>query len=175
MNERTGGHGRQRVRRRTLSAAWHALMALSFLAGAALASGGCERGYTSPMGLPTVAMQIGRHTYTLEVAKTEAHRRRGLMMRDSIPERWGMIFVFPDEDYRSFWMKNTRIPLDIVYLDAGGRVVSIHRMLPHVETGTWSEGPAKYAIELNAGQAEAAGVRRGDMLVIPAEVGEAVD
>lgn len=136
---------------------------------------GCERPYVSPMGLPTVQMQIGRHTYTLEVAKTEAHRRRGLMMRDSIPQRWGMIFVFPDEDYRSFWMKNTRIPLDILYLDAGGRVVSIHRMLPHVETGTWSEGPAMYAIELNAGEAEAAGVKRGDVLVIPPEVGEAVE
>lgn len=136
---------------------------------------GCERPYASPMGLPTVQMQIGRHSYTLEVAKTEAHRRRGLMMRDSIPQRWGMIFVFPDEDYRSFWMKNTRIPLDILYLDARGRVVSIHRMLPHVETGTWSEGPAMYAIELNAGEAESAGVKRGDVLVIPPEVGEAVE
>lgn len=148
-----------------------------FLAAALVVAfgGGCDRSYESPMGLETVRMGIGSREYTLEVAKTEAHRRRGLMMRDSMPAGWGMIFVFPDEEYRSFWMKNTRIPLDIIYLDAGGRVVSVHQMQPHVETGTWSEGPAKYAIELNVGQAAAAGVKKGDVLVIPKEVGEATE
>ncbi len=141
-------------------------------AGLALTlAGGCE-GYKSPGNLPTVSMQIGTGKYTIEIAKTDAHRQRGLMERDSMPENWGMIFVFPDEAVRGFWMKNTRIPLDIAYLDAGGKVVSIHQMKPYEQTSTASKGPAKYAIELNVGQAARVGLKEGDVVVIPVEAKE---
>ena len=120
-----------------------------------------------------VRMQVGGKVFDLEVADTDARQQYGLMNRRSMPKNHGMIFVFPDERPRGFWMKNTLIPLDILYLDAGGRVVSMHRMEPEArdERGRLrsypSAGPAQYAIELNAGMAEIAGVRRGDVLAIP--------
>jgi uncharacterized membrane protein (UPF0127 family) len=117
-------------------------------------------------------MRVGSSTYTVEIAKTDAHRQRGLMERDSMPQDWGMIFVFPDEAVRGFWMKNTRIPLDIIYLDSGGKVVSIHTMKPYDMNSTFSRLPAKYAVELNAGQAEKSGVKVGDVLVVPTEAKE---
>lgn len=121
----------------------------------------------SPSGLPTVEMKLGTRTYKLEVAATDADRQKGLMQRDTMPEDHGMIFVFPDEAERAFWMKNTRIPLDILYIAADGRVVSIKQMKPYDLNTTPSDGPAKWAIELNKGQAAVAGVKPGDVLTIP--------
>ena len=124
------------------------------------AVGGCDsKSAANGNGLATVRMPVGSETFTLEVADTDALRQKGLMRRDSMAKDRGMIFVFPDEAERSFWMKNTRIPLDIIYLDAKGRVVSIKQMKPYDLGGTPSDGAAKYAIELNLGRAGAAGVK----------------
>jgi uncharacterized protein len=120
-------------------------------------------------GLHTVRMPIGSKTFTLEIANTEETMARGLMHRDSMPADHGMIFVFDNEEPRSFWMRNTRIPLDIIYLDTGGKVVSVKSMKPYDETPVSSDGPARYAIELNMGAATEAGVKKGDVLSIPSE------
>jgi uncharacterized protein len=120
-------------------------------------------------GLPTVRMPIGSKTFTLEIANTEETMARGLMHRDSMPADHGMIFVFDNEEPRSFWMRNTRIPLNIIYLDTGGKVVSVKSMKPYDETPVSSDGPARYAIELNMGAATEAGVKKGDVLSIPSE------
>jgi uncharacterized membrane protein (UPF0127 family) len=69
-------------------------------------------------------------------------------------------------------MKNTLIPLDIIYLDAGGKVVSVMQMKPLDESSVPSDGPAKYAVELNQGAAKRAGVAAGDTLVIPEDARE---
>jgi uncharacterized protein len=130
---------------------------LSFLAG-------CEH---SPAGLATVKMQIGKRTFVLEVADTPATQEHGLMERDSMPADHGMIFVFPEEQERGFWMKNTRFPLDILFVDSAGKVVSIHHMRAYDLSTTPSDYPAKYAIELNAGAAADASVQPGDKLAIP--------
>ncbi|HWE94461.1 MAG TPA: DUF192 domain-containing protein [Tepidisphaeraceae bacterium] len=130
----------------------------------ALATTGCEG---SPAGLPVVKMQIGKRDYHIEVAATQAQQETGLMKRDSMPEDHGMIFVFGEEKVLEFWMKNTRIPLDILFLDARGRVVSIRQMEPYDERHTSSDFPAKYAIELNRGAAADSGVKVGDRLTIP--------
>jgi uncharacterized membrane protein (UPF0127 family) len=131
---------------------------------------GCRDDATLSSNLPTTQMAVGRKTYTLEIAATERQRNKGLMQRDSIPKDHGMIFLFADEADRGFWMHNTRIPLDILYLNSAGRVVSVHRMEPYVEETTKSKAPAKYAIELNAGEAEAAGAKEGQLLEIPPSV-----
>jgi uncharacterized membrane protein (UPF0127 family) len=128
---------------------------------------GCQKDTTPLSNLPTTRMTIGQNTYTLEIAAREAERNKGLMQRDSMPANHGMIFVFTDEDKRQFWMHHTRIPLEILYLNAAGRIVSIHRMEPYVEEGTPSKGPAKFAIELNAGEVEKAGVKAGQLLALP--------
>jgi uncharacterized protein len=136
---------------------------------------GCTDGRPNS-GLPTVDMRIGSRQYTLEVANTPASREKGLMQRDSMPADHGMIFVFDRERPLSFWMKNTRFPLDILYLDATGQVVSIHQMKPYdTRTQTASARPAKYAIELNVGEAAKAGVVAGDVLEIPASARQALD
>ena len=127
---------------------------------------GCEPAPTS--GLPVVSMEVGSKKYKLEVAADHESRTKGLMQRDSLAEGTGMIFVFPDEELRGFWMKNTRIPLDIIYVNSQGAVVSTHTMVPYSLKSTPSASPAKYAIELNAGEVAKNGVKAGDKLEIPA-------
>lgn len=131
----------------------------------ALFTSGCQQ---SPLGLATVKMSIGQRAYTLEVANTQASEEHGLMERDSMPENHGMIFVFSNERVLEFWMKNTRFPLDILFVDSDGKVVSIKRMEAYDLHTTSSVFPAKYAIELNAGQAQLSGIKVGDQLSIPA-------
>ena len=126
---------------------------------------GCEATTQPQSNLATVTMKVGNKTYTLEVADNDDSPQRGLMRRDSMPADHGMIFVFKEPQKMAFWMKNTRIPLDIVYVDANARVDSVKQMQPYVETGVWSEGPIQWAIELNQGQAS---VKAGEALEIPA-------
>jgi uncharacterized protein len=92
-----------------------------------------------------------------------------------MPADRGMLFVFEDERERSFWMKNTHIPLDIVYADANGKVVSVKPMKPMDESPVPSDGAAKYAVEINQGAAKRAGVKAGDVLIIPAEIRQPAD
>jgi len=124
-------------------------------------------------GLPVVKMELGKRSYELEVANTRETRERGLMHRESMPADHGMIFVFVDEQPRGFWMRSTRIPLDIIFMNGAGKVVSVHQMKPYDEHTTESKGPAKYAIELNQGEAEKAGVKEGDQLKLPDAAREA--
>ena len=119
-----------------------------------------------------VKMPLGRETFTLEVADTPKKQQLGLMHRKTMPQDHGMLFVFEDERDRYFWMKNTLIPLDIVYADAKGKVISIKPMKPLDESSVPSDGPAKYAVEVNQGAAKRAGVAVGDVLAIPEEARE---
>ena len=149
------------------------LLLRTFVIGWALASAaaaGCKKS-AEPRGPATkpitVEMEIGRETFNLEIADTEDERRRGLMYRDFMPPDHGMLFVFEEEEELSFWMEATLIPLDIIYLDRTGKVVSIKPMKPRDRTGVTSDRPAMYAVELNRGAAARAGVRVGDQLTIP--------
>jgi hypothetical protein len=128
---------------------------------------GCRSSNEAPGGLPVVEVRVGSKTLTLEVAATPDSRQTGLMKRDSMPADHGMLFVFPAEESLGFYMKNTRIPLDIIFLDASRRVVSIETMKPYDLSTTDSAGPSKYAIEVNAGVAKASGVKVGDTIDIP--------
>ena len=87
----------------------------------------------------------------VEVADTPFLRNRGLMFRESIPENSGMLFSFPDNSQRSFWMKNTNIPLSIAFIDEGGFIKNIERMKPHSLEHIYSIGVAPYALEMNEG------------------------
>lgn len=139
----------------------------------ALLTGGCRNSSASGTStLPTVDMKLGTKTFTLEIANDAAEREKGLMRRDSMPADHGMIFVFPAEQRLGFFMKNTRIPLDIIFVNATGVVVSIKQMRPYDVTTTYTDAPAKWAIELNQGQAAAAGVNVGDRLTIPEQARE---
>ncbi len=135
-----------------------ALTALLFLVG-------CNQQPST--GLSTVTVQLGNKTFTLEVADKTDTRAYGLMRRDSMPSDHGMLFVFDREQNLSFWMKDTRIPLDIVYVDAQGVVVSVKQMKPYDLGGTPSDGAVKYAIELNKDAAASAGIKPGMTLKLP--------
>lgn len=127
---------------------------------------GCNRSGPTT-NLPTTPMTIGSKTYTLEIAAKNDDRDHGLMQRDSMPSDHGMIFVFGKDTEEPFWMENTRIPLDILYVRQDGRVTTIKHMLPYHRESITSDGPYRYAIELNAGEAESSGVKNGDTLKIP--------
>jgi uncharacterized membrane protein (UPF0127 family) len=104
----------------------------------------------------------------VEIADEPGKWSRGLMFRDSLVG--GMLFVFPDEEPRSFWMKNTRIPLDILYFDADGNLDSVRSMRPCKKDPCpmyRSAGPARFALEVNAGVAEEHGVGVGWRLEYP--------
>ena len=134
----------------------------------ACAAAGCRSGSeTAKSGLRTVGVTVGSQTLTLEVADTPESRQTGLMRRDSMDRDHGMLFVFPREETLGFFMKNTRIPLDIIFLDASRRVVSIDSMRPYDLTTHSSARPAKYAIEVNAGVAKEAGIAVGDTIELP--------
>ena len=117
-------------------------------------------------GLGTTALALtgaaGTREFVVEIVRTEMQREIGLMNRHSLGEDRGMLFIFPDEKPRYFWMRNTFVPLDIVYLDAAGRVVSVAAdAKPLDETPLASGYPARFVLELNAGTAARMGVGAG--------------
>jgi uncharacterized protein len=140
------------------------ILCLLLIAALATAAG-CSKPYQP--ALPTVQVALGSRQYILEIAADDATRQKGLMDRDFMPPNYGMLFVFTKEEPLTFYMKNTHIPLDILFLDKTGRVVSISTMQPFDLRLTPSNGPATYAIELNAGQAALTGLAPGGQVNIP--------
>jgi uncharacterized membrane protein (UPF0127 family) len=100
----------------------------------------------------------------------DALRAQGLMYRTSMPAGSGMVFVYDDEAPRSFWMKDTRIPLSIAFVSSSGRIVSISDMQPLNTTSVPSGAPARYAIEVNKGWFAEHDVAVGDMVMRVAEL-----
>ena len=89
---------------------------------------------------------------TIEIADNEAETTQGLMYRRSMPDSCGMVFIFPDSQPRSFWMKNTYLPLDILFLDESKKIVTIQaNRTPFSEEAIPSFENAKYVLEVNAG------------------------
>lgn len=118
----------------------------------------------------TPSVEIKGRTYTIEVAEDDASRAHGLMGRESMPADHGMLFVFQDDAPRAFWMKNCKFPQDMLFFDAERRLISVQRNVPPCVSDpcpAYSSGaPARYVLELNAGQADAIGVHPGDELTI---------
>lgn len=105
----------------------------------------------------------GGREITAELAVTPAERERGLMFREKLEPDQGMLFVFEEEDLYSFWMKNTLIPLDIIWLNSHQQIVHIERDVPPCQhdpcPGYRPRQPALYVLELKGGQAEANGLQ----------------
>ena len=111
-------------------------------------------------------VEIAGQRYAVELADDDAERARGLMFRDAMPADHGMLFIHDRQEPQAYWMKNTRIPLDILYFDSGRRLVSQQRDVPPCSAGDRcppypSRGPARYVLELNAGQAARLGLEDG--------------
>jgi uncharacterized membrane protein (UPF0127 family) len=110
----------------------------------------------------------GGQAVTAELAVTDEARAKGLMFREKLLADQGMLFVFEEDGTHSFWMKNTLIPLDLLWLDAARRVVHIEAGAPPCREEpcpTFGPSiPARYVLELNAGSAAAFGVKLYDRL-----------
>jgi uncharacterized membrane protein (UPF0127 family) len=118
---------------------------------------------------PTERITIGAagQSLTVEVARTEAQRERGLMERKDLGPRDGMIFVFERDDHLTFWMKNTPTPLSIAFLSAEGKVLQIEDMEPFSETTVRSKIAARYAFEMKKGAFGVLGIGVGDVVTFP--------
>ncbi len=111
----------------------------------------------------------GQAQFRLEIADDEDERELGLMNRDHLARSAGMLFVYPDERRVAFWMRNTLIPLDMIFVDGAGRVVSVHENAkPHDETPIPSGAPVRFVLEINGGLARAIGIAPGAVLSHPA-------
>jgi uncharacterized membrane protein (UPF0127 family) len=107
----------------------------------------------------------GVHRVMVEIADTQPLRTRGLMWRTELPEGMGMLFIFPTEVVQSFWMRNTLIPLDIVYIRPDGTVLSVARNVPALdESGVPAGGIVRWVLELATGRAAELGLQPGDRI-----------
>ncbi|MFA6449555.1 MAG: DUF192 domain-containing protein, partial [bacterium] len=145
--------------------------ALAFLSGCS--SCGKSGGGTpaqSPSGMPVIEVGITNsdsvnYIVRAEVALTDSEHEVGLMNRSSLAGNAGMLFVFTDSQIRSFWMKNTLIPLDMIFVGADKVIVSISKnTVPLTTTSHWSAGPAKYVLEVNGGYCDSKNIGVGDTL-----------
>ena len=108
-----------------------------------------------------ITLHVGGRTIAVEVADTPQERALGLMGRASMGPDDGMLFVYPDEAQRSFWMKNTILPLSIAFVSRAGSIVHLADMEPLSERPIPSMHPTMFAIEMNRGWFEANGVKVG--------------
>ena len=115
-------------------------------------------------------VEVGGERFQVEIADDDAERSRGLMFREAMPPDHGMLFIHDRQEPQAYWMKNTKIPLDILYFDRQRRLVSQQRDVPPCSAGDRcppypSRGPALYVLELNAGQAARLQLEDGAELV----------
>jgi uncharacterized protein len=152
--------------------------ALVFAAAGASAAGASNAGacQTAQSANPVpVHVRAPAEVLELRVADTVSKREYGLMCVRALPARTGMIFVFPDGDnFRDFWMKNTLIPLDMVFVSKNGLVNDVRANVPATKVDTpddkipHRDGTGSYVIELGAGEAARAGITKGAMLDVSA-------
>ncbi|KFA92410.1 hypothetical protein Q664_15520 [Archangium violaceum Cb vi76] len=104
----------------------------------------------------------GVHRVDVEVAATPEARTRGLMWRQELPAGQGMLFIFPEEEVQSFWMRNTLIPLDMLFIDSAGKIVGIvENAQPRTLTSRSVGLPGRYVLEVPGGWSRATGIARG--------------
>lgn len=107
----------------------------------------------------------GKFRFKVEIAATPAQQAQGLMRRAVMPADAGMLFTYAEAQPTAFWMKNTLIPLDMLFIAADGRIIHIHpNAVPHSETSIPSRGPVKGVLEINGGLAARLGIRVGDVV-----------
>lgn len=144
---------------------------LSALILACLALSGCASAGSGSW------VELKGKRFAIEIADDDAERQRGLMFRDDLASDHGMLFIHDVEAPQAYWMKNTKIPLDILYFDHQRQLVSMQQRVPPCSAGDQcppyaSDGSALYVLEINAGLAEGLGVKAGDELTFGPGVGK---
>ncbi len=111
--------------------------------------------------LPTMQVQAGMHLIRAEIAETPGTRAKGLMFRPALGPNEGMLFVFEGPATHCFWMKNTRIPLTIAFIDDSGQIANLADMQPFDETSHCAARPVRFALEMEQGWFAKRGVKAG--------------
>lgn len=144
----------------------HRLRILAFIALGLIAVAGPVRAADrEPL---TVISKNGVHTFSVEMAVTEAQRAQGLMYRKELPEGQGMLFDFQQEQELGFWMRNTYVSLDMIFIRADGRILRIaENTTPLSEAVVPSQGRARAVLEVVAGTARKLGIAPGDEVAHP--------
>ena len=159
-----------------------------FVAIALLSTCGCDSGEDSSGGsndeaisdvppqreLPTAMLTLGQEQFTIELATEPADRQRGLMFRKELAANGGMLFVFPNSQVQTFYMKNCLIDLDIVFIRSNGTIAKVMTMkapidgrpLQYYTSGT----PVMYVLELSAGTCKRLNIRAGQCIELPDDV-----
>jgi hypothetical protein len=118
-----------------------------------------------------IISQTGKTTLTIEVVQTETERERGLMYRTKLDENSGMLFVFQQPDIKTFWMKNTLIPLDMIFIADDNKIIHIEKNVPPCKNDpcqVYSSGkPVLYVLEVNGGFADRHTITEGNTVVLP--------
>ena len=110
----------------------------------------------------------GAVNFYAEIADDEQERARGLMFRREMAREHGMLFLFEEPGMQSFWMRNTHLSLDLIFIGADGRIVNIaERAVPYTDTAVRSTGPAIAVLEINGGLAREMGLAPGDRALHP--------
>lgn len=139
------------------------MMAASFIFAAFVAVGQVQK-----EKLTIVTAAGDRHVFQIEIASTSEEIEHGLMFRENMPADDGMLFLFEEAEEVSFWMKNTRIPLDMVFIAPDGKIIKIHEnAAPHSLDHVSSEGVVIAVLEINGGRAAALGIKAGDRVELP--------
>ena len=128
-----------------------------------------EASAATPAQLDVVSVEVATsdgktHRYKAEVARTAEQQSRGLMYRRTMARDAGMLFPFPEPRMASFWMSNTHLPLDIIFISPDGRVVNVGEGVPLTLDTVESTGPAGSVLELNRGEAARIGLAPGDRI-----------
>jgi hypothetical protein len=124
----------------------------------------------------SINIDIKNQTYQFEIAKTMSQKSLGLGNRDNLCQNCGMIFVYQNEGILPFWMKNTHIPLDIIWLDKNGKIVDIKTAQPEPNTPDLkltiyqNPIPAQYVLEINAKETEKLKLGIGDTIKLPSQI-----
>ena len=141
------------------------LLALLLAASATIAVAQLAQFPTAPL---TIVTASGPHKFTIELATSPAQMEQGLMFRRSMAPDAGMLFDYKAPSMAMMWMKNTLIPLDMLFVDAQGRIVNIHqRAVPGSLDTIAAAAPVRAVIELNGGTVARLDIRPGDRVIFP--------
>ena len=127
--------------------------------GATLALSSCQRS-----SLQVTTIQMNDVAVAVEIADSVESRARGLMYRDKVKPGTGMLFIYPEDAPRSFWMKDTRVPLSIAFINRSGKILRIRDMTPLSKKPVKSLYPVPYAVEVGKGWFAEVGIKEGDVV-----------
>ena len=145
----------------------HAALVIAAILAAILMQGGCVAA-PDMQNAVTIETGEGPRVFHIDIADDEEEQKIGLMNRESLPQDAGMLFIFPEVDQRTFWMKDTLIALDLLFIAEDGEIHHIHHMArPLDHAHLTSKQPVKAVLEINGGLADTLGIKVGDKVIHP--------